>query len=103
MDFVESNFYHYEFLGEHFKEVKGYDSYQQKAEIARQGGGIDRIPKIADLIPVITCAVAWHVWRDERHRISLVYCLPLPVLSQACSASGTDERRRRRVDGSVVR
>ncbi|MEZ5849044.1 MAG: LLM class flavin-dependent oxidoreductase [Hyphomicrobiaceae bacterium] len=38
--FVESNFYHYEFLGEHFKAVKGYDSYQQKAEIARKGGGI---------------------------------------------------------------
>jgi len=36
--FVESNFHHYEFLGEHFKTVKGYDSYQQKAEIARQAG-----------------------------------------------------------------
>jgi len=36
--FVESNFHHYEFLGSHFKEVKGYDSYQQKAEIARQAG-----------------------------------------------------------------
>src|SRR5690349_4847239 len=36
--FVESNFYHYEFLGDHFKTVKGYDSYQQKAEIARQAG-----------------------------------------------------------------
>ena len=38
--FVESNFHHYEFLGEHFKSVKGYDSYQQKAEIARKGGGL---------------------------------------------------------------
>ena len=36
--FIESNFHHYEFLGEHFKTVKGYDSYQQKAEIARKGG-----------------------------------------------------------------
>jgi alkanesulfonate monooxygenase SsuD/methylene tetrahydromethanopterin reductase-like flavin-dependent oxidoreductase (luciferase family) len=36
--FVESNFYHYEFLGEHFKTVKGYDAYQQKAEIARAAG-----------------------------------------------------------------
>src|SRR5205807_8184086 len=36
--FIESNFHHYEFLGEHFKAVKGYDSYQQKAEIARKGG-----------------------------------------------------------------
>jgi hypothetical protein len=38
--FVESNFHHYEFLGEHFAKVKGYDSYQQKAEIARKGGGL---------------------------------------------------------------
>ena len=36
--FVESNFYHYEFLGDHFRTVKGYDSYQQKAEIARSAG-----------------------------------------------------------------
>jgi alkanesulfonate monooxygenase SsuD/methylene tetrahydromethanopterin reductase-like flavin-dependent oxidoreductase (luciferase family) len=36
--FVESNFHHYEFLGEHFQTVKGYDSYQQKAEIARKSG-----------------------------------------------------------------
>src|SRR3546814_15659391 len=36
--FVESNFHHYEFLGEHFKTVTGYDSYQQKAEIARSAG-----------------------------------------------------------------
>ena len=36
--FIESNFHHYEFLGEHFKSVKGYDGYQQKAEIARKGG-----------------------------------------------------------------
>ena len=36
--FVESNFYHYEFLGDHFKTVKGYDAYQRKAEIARKGG-----------------------------------------------------------------
>ena len=35
--FVESNFYHYEFLGEHFQTVKRYHSYQQKAEIARKG------------------------------------------------------------------
>lgn len=39
--FVESNFEHYEFLGTHFQNVKGYDSYQQKAEIARKGGGLD--------------------------------------------------------------
>ena len=39
--FVESNFHHYEFLGEHFKTVKGYDSYQQKADLARKAGGIE--------------------------------------------------------------
>src|SRR5947209_1792568 len=39
--FVESNFYHYEFLGEYFKTVKGYDSYQQKADLARKAGGIE--------------------------------------------------------------
>ena len=36
--FVESNFYHYEFLGDHFRSVQGYDSYQEKAEIARSAG-----------------------------------------------------------------
>ena len=36
--FVESNFYHYEFLSDHFKGVKGYNAYQQKAEIARSAG-----------------------------------------------------------------
>ena len=36
--FVESNFYHYEFLGDHFRSVKGYNAYQQKAEIARSAG-----------------------------------------------------------------
>jgi alkanesulfonate monooxygenase SsuD/methylene tetrahydromethanopterin reductase-like flavin-dependent oxidoreductase (luciferase family) len=36
--FVESNFHHYEFLGDHFKTVRGYDAYQQKAEMARKGG-----------------------------------------------------------------
>ena len=34
----ESNFYHYEFLGDHFKTIKGYDAYQQKIEIARSAG-----------------------------------------------------------------
>ncbi len=36
--FVESNFYHYEFLGEHFANVKGYDAYTQKAKIAKDLG-----------------------------------------------------------------
>ncbi|MCW5748515.1 MAG: LLM class flavin-dependent oxidoreductase [Alphaproteobacteria bacterium] len=36
--FVESNFHHYEFLGDHFATVKGYDAYAQKAEIARKAG-----------------------------------------------------------------
>ncbi|MBS0518391.1 MAG: LLM class flavin-dependent oxidoreductase [Proteobacteria bacterium] len=39
--FVESNFHHYELLGEHFKAVKGYDAYQQKADLARKSGGLD--------------------------------------------------------------
>jgi hypothetical protein len=37
--FTESNFHHYEFLGQHFASVKGYDGYQQKAEFARKTGG----------------------------------------------------------------
>ncbi len=36
--FVESNFHHYEFLGEHFATVKGYDAYVQKAAIAKAAG-----------------------------------------------------------------
>ena len=36
--FVESNFVHYEFLGDHFSKVKGYDSYAQKAAIAKEAG-----------------------------------------------------------------
>ncbi len=36
--FVESNFYHYEFLGDHFRSVKGYNAYQQKADMARAAG-----------------------------------------------------------------
>ncbi len=36
--FVESNFHHYEFLGEHFGKVKGYDAYAQKAKIAKESG-----------------------------------------------------------------
>ena len=36
--FVESNFHHYEFLSDHFANVKGYNAYQQKAEIARSTG-----------------------------------------------------------------
>jgi alkanesulfonate monooxygenase SsuD/methylene tetrahydromethanopterin reductase-like flavin-dependent oxidoreductase (luciferase family) len=36
--FVESNFQHYEFLGEHFATVKGYDAYAQKVEIAKKAG-----------------------------------------------------------------
>ena len=42
--FVESSFHHYEFLGDHFAKVQGYDAYAQKAAIAKQsglGGAID--------------------------------------------------------------
>lgn len=33
--FVRSNFEHYELRGEHFVQVKGYNTYAQKAEIAQ--------------------------------------------------------------------
>jgi alkanesulfonate monooxygenase SsuD/methylene tetrahydromethanopterin reductase-like flavin-dependent oxidoreductase (luciferase family) len=36
--FVESNFYHYELLGPHFSQVKGYDAYAQKIAMAKQIG-----------------------------------------------------------------
>ncbi len=36
--FVESNFYHYELLGEHFATVKGYDAYAQKIALAKEIG-----------------------------------------------------------------
>jgi alkanesulfonate monooxygenase SsuD/methylene tetrahydromethanopterin reductase-like flavin-dependent oxidoreductase (luciferase family) len=36
--FVESNFYHYELLGEHFTTVKGYDAYAQKIALAKELG-----------------------------------------------------------------
>jgi len=36
--FVESNFYHYELLGDHFASVKGYDAYAQKIAMAKEIG-----------------------------------------------------------------
>jgi alkanesulfonate monooxygenase SsuD/methylene tetrahydromethanopterin reductase-like flavin-dependent oxidoreductase (luciferase family) len=36
--FVNSNFYHYELLGEHFSSVKGYDAYAAKIAVAKQVG-----------------------------------------------------------------
>jgi len=36
--FVESNFYHYELLGDHFAQVKGYDAYAQKIALAKEIG-----------------------------------------------------------------
>ena len=36
--FVESNFYHYELLGDHFSTVKGYDAYAQKIALAKEIG-----------------------------------------------------------------
>ena len=36
--FVESNFYHYELLGDHFSTVKGYDAYAQKIALAKSIG-----------------------------------------------------------------
>lgn len=36
--FVRSNIEHYELMSEHFAQVKGYNAYAQKSEIARQAG-----------------------------------------------------------------
>ena len=36
--FVQSNIEHYELMSAHFSEVKGYNAYAQKSEIARQTG-----------------------------------------------------------------
>jgi alkanesulfonate monooxygenase SsuD/methylene tetrahydromethanopterin reductase-like flavin-dependent oxidoreductase (luciferase family) len=36
--FVKSNIEHYELMGEHFSQVKGYNAYAQKSELARQSG-----------------------------------------------------------------
>jgi alkanesulfonate monooxygenase SsuD/methylene tetrahydromethanopterin reductase-like flavin-dependent oxidoreductase (luciferase family) len=36
--FVESNFYHYALLGDHFRTVTGYDAYAQKIAMAREIG-----------------------------------------------------------------
>lgn len=36
--FVKSNIEHYELMGEHFSQVKGYNAYAQKSELARQTG-----------------------------------------------------------------
>ena len=51
---VESNFHHYEFLGEHFRTVKGYDACQQKAEIARKAV-CERGPRLfaKEVLPVL--------------------------------------------------
>jgi alkanesulfonate monooxygenase SsuD/methylene tetrahydromethanopterin reductase-like flavin-dependent oxidoreductase (luciferase family) len=49
--FVESNFHHYEFLGEHFAKVKGYDSYAQKAAIAREKGFEGAVGGFMEAVP----------------------------------------------------
>ena len=36
--FVESNIHHYELMGEHFSQVKGYNAYAEKSAIARGAG-----------------------------------------------------------------
>jgi alkanesulfonate monooxygenase SsuD/methylene tetrahydromethanopterin reductase-like flavin-dependent oxidoreductase (luciferase family) len=36
--FVYSNYDHYELLGEHFSQIKGYDSYAAKVEVAKEVG-----------------------------------------------------------------
>ena len=67
--FVESNFHHYEFLGEHFKTVKGYDAYQQKAEIARKGG-IDGA--VAGFMQAASWGTPDKILRGLEHRRDLI-------------------------------
>ena len=81
--FVESNFYHYEFLGEHFKTVKGYDAYQQKAEIARKAG-------LEGAVNGFMQAASWgppdRILRglEERRKLSAISSSTSPSASAAC-------------------
>jgi alkanesulfonate monooxygenase SsuD/methylene tetrahydromethanopterin reductase-like flavin-dependent oxidoreductase (luciferase family) len=50
--FVESNFYHYELLGEQFSTVKGYDAYAQKIAMAKEIG-------MDGIVSAFTQAAVW--------------------------------------------
>jgi hypothetical protein len=66
--FVESNFYHYELLGDHFSQVKGYDAYAQKITLAKEVG-------MDGIISAFLQAAVWgtpdHILRmfEERRKI----------------------------------
>ena len=66
--FVESNFYHYELLGDHFAQVKGYDAYAQKIALAKEIG-------MAGIVKAFTQAAVWgtpdHILRmfEERRKV----------------------------------
>jgi alkanesulfonate monooxygenase SsuD/methylene tetrahydromethanopterin reductase-like flavin-dependent oxidoreductase (luciferase family) len=67
--FVESNFYHYELLGEHFASVKGYDSYAQKIALTKEIG-------MDGIISAFMQAAVWgtpdHILRMFEERKSIV-------------------------------
>ncbi len=67
--FVESNFYHYELLGDHFAQVKGYDAYAQKIALAKEIG-------MEGIVKAFTQAAAWgtpdHILRMFEERRKLV-------------------------------
>lgn len=67
--FVESNFYHYELLGDHFAQVRGYDAYAQKIALAKEIG-------MEGIVKAFTQAAAWgtpdHILRMFEERRKLV-------------------------------
>jgi alkanesulfonate monooxygenase SsuD/methylene tetrahydromethanopterin reductase-like flavin-dependent oxidoreductase (luciferase family) len=67
--FVESNFFHYELLGDHFAQVKGYDAYAQKIALAKEIG-------MDGIVKAFTQAAAWgtpdHILRMFEERRNLV-------------------------------
>ncbi|MBT6313488.1 MAG: LLM class flavin-dependent oxidoreductase [Alphaproteobacteria bacterium] len=69
--FTESNFYHYEFLGQHFANVKGYDGYQEKAEFARQAGG-DLKPAVENFMKSASWGTPNRILRELEKRREVV-------------------------------
>ena len=67
--FVESNFYHYELLGDHFAQVKGYDAYAQKIALAKEIG-------MEGIVKAFTQAAVWgtpdHILRMFEERRTVV-------------------------------
>jgi alkanesulfonate monooxygenase SsuD/methylene tetrahydromethanopterin reductase-like flavin-dependent oxidoreductase (luciferase family) len=67
--FVESNFYHYELLGDHFSTVKGYDAYAQKIALAKEIG-------MNGIVSAFMQAAVWgtpdHILRTFEERQAIV-------------------------------